>query len=298
MIVVKLACFAHLSTEFVTGRILHLVPVPRHGACAHIDDADPDVERLRARVRALHPRWAVHDDASDEGREILLTLTPSARPVAASITQATTQAPATWAEEERDKGAQIPEWVLVAARNGWEYIDVSSADWPHERSPLTGLSALDMTLCSPPPGWAEARQSNADVRPWHLPGFSPPEGWVAPATPAVVVPEPPADTSTDERFVDEPPQDGIVDEATPDAQDEQPAPAGPDRDVIARELAVALHISHDDAIDVIGRACRVPRPETGGPAPRGKVNAALRSKGVTLDVDAYNIIVPILNLQT
>lgn len=311
MIVVKLACLASLSTHLTSSRTVDLKPVARYGACAHIHDDAADAAQVRHRVRSL-PRWTLLEDDSAEGQEVLAVLRPSPasddtyvfgdilglRPHVPSWQSSPDPVPPTWAEEMRASGVEMPEWVLNAARNGWSYPDVSGADWPDVRAPRTGLSPIDLGLCKPPPGWSEVGDPSA--RPWHLAGFVPPEGWTAPMAANVIVPETVTAAPADERFVPAP-EDTPAPDATDGADAEVPEAALDaffDHAAIVRDLAIALHISHDLAQDVVERAKGVPRAESGGAAPRGKINSALRSKGVSLDVDAYNIIVPLLNLQT
>lgn len=124
--------------------------------------------------------------------------------------------------------------VQAALRNGWAAQDIAGSgaggQWGIEggRGQASGLTAAELSISAPPPGWEELRETKW---PWEVLGWARPGlAWAAPALPpkvervdADVDPEePPAPTQADEPEDDERP----VDE--PEATDEtQPARAKP-----------------------------------------------------------------------
>jgi len=81
----------------------------------------------------------------------------------------------------------------VALRNGWSEGDLEGTGKNGESgklggfSPATGLTLADMTLCVPPAGWDELRDTKYpwDVERWLPPGI----GFIAPQAPAKVLPQ-------------------------------------------------------------------------------------------------------------
>lgn len=82
---------------------------------------------------------------------------------------------------------EVPPMVRAALHNGWTQAEVASTgrdgQWGPEGglSEITGLSAADMALCVPPPGWSAAAESRW---PWQVAGFQPPgDQWIHPELP-------------------------------------------------------------------------------------------------------------------
>lgn len=280
MIVVNRTAREPYATIFIRDLLLRFEWRAGVGFCAEVENGHPFAGEIRTKVAGL-PSYEIIDDVLPDA--------PPPQPEPA------VKRARTWADEEYD----VPPLIARAALNGWAYSDVTGAGAnPGDTSRgACGLTAMQMALSEPPPGWSP-RVKEADSYPWEIPGWRAPPDFIAPQVrQREIAPPEPLPEPVDVRFSDAPDSVPADDKDEPGPALESHASTEQERASVAAALvAMGVAPSLDVAVRMVDAALDTPRASTGGPPSRGKVNLTLRNRKLPQIVsdDVFDVVQPIL----